>query len=316
MRKNMKFEEFTKCIKERILEYLPECYADAEVKLQVVNKINDVELNGLSILMPERNIAPTIYLENFFNMYQEGTEIEEILEMIADIQIKNEVKSNFDTSFVTDFEKCKDKILPRLIGVSFNKKELENCPHVIIEDLAVVFYIDLGVDEQGAMSIKIHNGILETWKVETSKLYEVAMDNLKKQNNSVFQSMNEVMFDIMLPDVIKEYGGNEEEARMFLEAMMPQEHLMYVVSNKNKVYGACAILNEEIIEEIIEKIGDTFYILPSSVHECLVLAANEEYDRERLEDMVWEVNHTQVEPEERLSNNVYIYNKERGLKIA
>ena len=152
MKEKMRFEEFKVAVLDGIREWLPEQFATAHISLQVVTKNNDIKLTGLTIQSVGSNISPTIYLEEFYRKYQEGMEMPEILKKIADIRMEHEVEGNFDASQITDFARCQDKILPRLIGAEWNQELLENRPHVLIEDLAVTFCIDLGANEDGSMS--------------------------------------------------------------------------------------------------------------------------------------------------------------------
>ena len=81
---------------------------------------------------------------------------------------------------------------------------------------------------------------------------------------------------------------------------------MFVLTNDTKVNGAAAILNDDIRQEIAEKVGD-FYMLPSSIHETLIIPKDAGMEFKELEQMVQEVNQTQVAPGERLSDHVYEY---------
>ena len=312
MKGKMSFEEFTDLVRDNILNCLPERFKDAEVKLQTVTKNNNLKLTGLTVLLPERNMAPTIYLEEFYKKYEKGEHISYILEEIADIHIEHEVQDDFDTSMVTDFERCKDKIYPRLVSMEWN--DLEEYPHVEMEDLAVIFNINLGADEHGSMGIKVHHGLMNMWKVGVDELYQLSLRNLERENNTTFKSMRETMVEILLPDAVKEYDGDVYEARRCLEALLPPSDTLYVLSNTSKAFGANAVLDNNMMESIVEEFGD-IYILPSSVHELLIVPADAGMEVSRLRSMVEDVNST-VNLEERLSNNVYTYNLIDGLKIA
>jgi len=85
---------------------------------------------------------------------------------------------------------------------------------------------------------------------------------------------------------------------------------MYVLSNADKLNGAAAILDSKTMEDISEKLGGDFIVLPSSIHEVIVLPVNEDMDRQTLEAMVQDVNAGQVAPEERLSDHVYMYDSQ------
>lgn len=297
----MKFEEFTNAVVEKIREYLPESFANANVELQTVMKNNDLKLTGLLIRNADSNISPTIYLEQFFERYQAGEDITAVLENIADVRIRNEVKEVFDVGQISDFERVREKIVPRLVGREWNKALLEQRPHKIIADLAVTYHIQLGHDQSGAASVPITNNLMQAWDVDTEVLDALAMANLPKLLPSTFQSMTEVlgaMFEQELP-----------------EGITPPDDAMYVLSNNQKMFGAAAILDKDTMKMIVERF-DKFFIIPSSVHEVLIVPATADMDTETLDNMVKEVNQGQVSPEERLSDHVYTYSLKDGLQSA
>lgn len=316
MKEKMRFEEFKVAVVDGIREWLPEQFATAHVSLQVVTKNNDLQLTGLTIQSVGSNVSPTIYLESFYEKYQEGIEMPDILRRIAEVRMEYEVEGDFEVSQITDFDNCKDKILPRLIGAEWNQTLLEKRPHIIIEDLAVTFYIDLGKHNDGSMSVPIHNDLMNTWGVTTDDLFEIAVKNLSDSKAGTFRSINEVMASMMLPNIIDECGGNEEAAKEMLEMMMPPEDKMYVLSNKDGLNGASILLDKQMMQSVIDRVGSDFYILPSSIHECLVVPASQDMEPDDLVAMVREVNSTTVSNEDRLSNSIYTYSIEEGIKLA
>lgn len=93
--------------------------------------------------------------------------------------------------------------------------------------------------------------------------------------------------------------------------MMPDvPDTMFVLTNDTKVNGAAAILNDDTRQEIADKVGD-FYVLPSSIHETLIIPKDAGMELRDLEQMVQEVNQTQVAPQERLSDHVYEYDAKK-----
>lgn len=124
-----------------------------------------------------------------------------------------------------------------------------------------------------------------------------------------FKSMNEVVAEMMLPSFITECGGDREQAEQMLEAMMPpmEDGKMYVLTNEQNTNGAAVIFNDKVMDQISEKVGVEFYILPSSVRELLIVPLDVGMEVSELEKMVCEVNATQVSVEERLSDHVYAY---------
>lgn len=316
MEKRVGFEEFKKKVVEGIKDWLPEQFATANVSIQVITKNNNVKLTGLTITSEGTNISPTIYLEEFFDRYMEGADMTEILKRIADVRINNEVKVNFDVSDIIDLENCRCKILPRLIGAEWNKSLLENRPHILIEDLAVTFYINLGKCNSETMSIHISKDLMEQWGVKTEDLYEIAIKNLRDMDEGTFTPMKDIIAEMMIPMIMEECNGDILKAQQKFNEMMPEDDTMYVITNRDKINGACMLLDKNLMEKIINKLGTDIYIIPSSIHECIVISENINIKPEELENLVKEVNETQVSVEERLSEKIYKYTLEEGLKLA
>ena len=308
------FDEFKETVKNEVKEFLPENFHTTDIKLKVFEKNNNVKLTGL-IIESACNMSPTIYIDNFYKKYQDGTDINIILQEIAKIRMEYDVTDDFDVTTVTDFNKCRNKIMPRLIGAEENSEILKVRPHIRIEDLAVTFCIDLGENKDGLMSVPVQFELMETWNVTADQLYEIALENLTKADIGVFTPMREILFAGMLSELKEICDGDEEEARRKLDQMIPDNNL-WVLTNKRRVNGANMLLDRSVMEDVIKEVGTDFFILPSSIHECIILPTDSGMDSQQLEAMVCEVNETQVEKEERLSNSVYRYTLENGITLA
>ena len=307
----MDFEEFKASVTEQIKDYLPEKYADANVTIQDVTKNNDMQLSGLMIKTEDTNIAPNIYLENFFEQYQDGRDMADILQNIADVRVQHEMNQDFDVSKLTDIDQVKDHIICKLVNAEMNAEYLADKPHTIVEDLAVVYAVDLGGSEAGKMSAPITNKLMEQYGLNTQELHDIAIHNLAKSQIE-FKTMRDVLVDMMFPD-----GIQDGDPRAFMLPPEEENPSMYVLSNADKLNGAAALLDSKTMEDISEKLGGDFIVLPSSIHECIVLPVNEGMDRHTLEAMVQDVNAGQVAPEERLSDHVYMYDsQEKELVLA
>lgn len=301
---NMHFEKFKNEVVVKIREFLPEILKNAEISLREVYKNNDLKLTGLVVRNIEEKIAPTIYLEQFYQCYIDGVDMEVILKKISDMRMEYEIKENFDVPKLIAWNRVKDRIVPRLVGTDSNDSFLAARPYTIFEDLAVVYYVlvDQFVDD-GACSMAITNEIMENWKVGVEEIHQIAISNLTRLLPSKFCGMNEML--------TIELGMSTEE---FKNEYFMEEEYMFVLTNKTQCYGASAIFDKEIMKEIIEKYG-SFYILPSSIHEVLIVPQKTDIDAESLKNIVCEVNKTQVVREERLSDHVYTYSLEKGLVL-
>lgn len=289
----MTFEEFIKAVVEKIKDFLPEKYEDCSVSVNDVVKNNDTKLHALTVSSPEGNVAPTIYLEQFYGDYLDGHDLEDVLEEIARVRVDHEVGQDMDVSRLTDYSQVENRITARLINAEKNAEYLADKPHKMVDDLAVVYSINLGEHEGGTMSVAVTNNLMENYGVSVDELHEAALRNMNDISPSQFKSMGQVMVEMMGEDFPQ-------------EMLPPDDGAMYVLSNSSKLFGAAALLDEKMMGDISEKLGD-FYILPSSVHETIIVPKREGMELSELEAMVRDVNSTQVSEQEQLSDHVYAY---------
>lgn len=295
-------EVFAGTIKSAMEAYYGEDY---RVSVQDVNKNNGLVLTGLTILKKDCNIAPTIYLNQTFEQYQEGRTMESICREIIGVYEEHKVHTDFDVSYVTDFAKVQSRICYKLINAEKNEELLSDAPHVMLEDLAVIFYILVSNDSNGTGTITVRNNMFSFWDVDTDALYELALANTQRIFRGSVQSMASVMTEILLHKL------DEESAQEFYDMMIGEDDMipMYVCTNTIKLNGAGVILYQGLLQKFAERIGSDFFILPSSIHETLLIPANSDMDIEYLKDMVRTVNSTEVAEDEVLSDNVYYYNR-------
>ena len=274
--------------------------AEAQVKLQEVTKNNGVVLQGLSIGRQGRNVSSTVYLDAFYEMYGQGTAMNAIVEKIAALYLKDAPGESVDMDFFQDFDMVKERIAYRLINAGRNEELLKRIPHIRFLDLAVCFYYAFSHEELGKGIITIYNNHMELWHTSTRELLSLAQENTKR----IFGVQCRPLVDVLgeLVDGIPCQDGKEDEYDELLR-MVP----MKILSNGDRVHGAACLLYPGLLQEICGKEEKNYYILPSSVHEVILLADDGAEDPEKLREMVREVNEQQVEPEEVLSDSVYYY---------
>jgi len=278
---------------------------DYKVLVQKVNKNNGLVLTGISILKKDCNIAPTIYLNQLFEQYQEGRTMESICREIIRVYEEHAVYTDFDVSYVTDFAKVQNRICYKLINAEKNEALLTDVPHVMLEDLAIIFYILVSKDSEGTGTITVKNNMLSFWNVDTDTLYQLALVNTQRLFRGTVRSMASVMTEIL------SHKLDEECAQEFYDMMVGEDDMipMYICTNADKLNGAGVILYQGLLQEFADRVGSDFYILPSSIHETLLIPANSDMDIEYLRDMVRTVNRTEVAPDEILSDSVYYYSR-------
>ena len=290
----MKFEEFTKAVKVKLQENLGESY---KVEIQQVRKNNDVLLCGLTIHSKETNIIPTIYLEAFYELYKNDMPMEKIITKIFKTYQESLPKENIDMNFFKDFEKVKDRIVYRLIHGERNKELLKDIPHIPFWDLAICFSYAFHSDELGDGMILIHNDHVENWNVNHSRLMQLAEVNTPRLFPAAFYGINEVLkqmhVDIDLSECVEEQ--------------------LYVLTNQKKIYGAASILYPGTLSFVAEQLKSDFYILPSSIHEVLILRKERFQEMQQegkyLHKIIRDINYVELAAEEVLSDYPYFYDR-------
>lgn len=297
----MDYSEFCNYIKNHILEYMPEEFSQAEVLLDTTMKNNSVVRQCITIRTEDTNIVPKVYLEEFYLKYDYGMPIEAVCQKAAEEYQHHMVRElPFDVEMVKNFDVAKEHLTTKVVAAKNNKVLLRERPSTKLDDLAVLYQINVGKFADGTASIPVTNEIMRNWGVSISELHKIAVENTERINPSTLGSITETMF------------GMEEN--YFVSDRYTPDSPLLVLSNKDKFGGASALANQEILEKVSEVISDDYYLFPSSVHEALVLAKGiaEEMGMtpKKMGQMVREVNAVQVDKEEQLSDHIYEYNRD------
>lgn len=285
----MNFEEFVDYVEENILDFMPRSYAGANVDMQEVTKNNGLVLHGLMIFKENSTIVPTLYLDDLFKAYKNGDSLDLVMLRIAESYVEADNRTDIDSNMIMDFESVKPRIVPHLVNLEANAGKLLEIPYKIVNDLAVIFFIETNRDKDGVLKVCITNELMEMYGVGVSELYDIAVKNLNTFSVPFFKGIREFVSQDLGTDVSR-----------------PEEEQMYVITNADRVNGSAQILNLKLMEQISARIGGDFYIIPSSIHEVLAMPVGI-IDIENLEFMVHEVNSTQVPMEDRLSDSVYAF---------
>lgn len=302
----MSFEEFTDHILQEICVRADGAF---QVKKHDVIKNNNVKQTGITVMKEGVDIEPCVYLDELYREYEtDGMKLDEIVDEVYKMILKcEEDMPDVDLSGFRNWETVRGDIYPKLVNAEQNKELLEKIPHRHFMDLAVVYYaVARNQAQEDIGTILIYNGHMEIWGQEEENLYQTAMRNMRADGEADFVTLESVVKHILrginLPD----------EERKDLRSKN-----MYILTNHRRCFGAAEILDKKTLRTIADQIGDRFIVLPSSVHETIVLPPKEEAEYGRLADMVREVNDTQVDVEERLSDHVYVYSRdEEMLKIV
>ena len=297
----MDYKEFCEHIKDEIKGFLPEQYASYDTQLHTVSKPNVGEQVGLTFVPPISGTpAPVIYLEPYYDAYlNRGMSVGRLMTQIADTAAKGIERGRSGAGGIlglvpdmADWEKVKDKVTVRVIGVSRNTELLKDVPCRLFGDIALIYQVSVKAPDDTLMTVRITNNLMEQYGISEPQLYDTAMENSQRLQKVTCRPMGEVIGDLLGP--MDDPIIDEAPAKL------------YVLSNESLQFGAAALFYPGVIEKIGKSIPEGFYILPSSIHEVLILPKNQG-EKAMLENMVQEINETQVAPDEVLSDFVSEY---------
>ncbi len=304
----MNFEQFIREVKKEVQQLVGDQYS---VSVNCVLKINR-ELQGISIRPLNADTAPSVYLEDYYTEFQNGKEISQIAKEIVDLSNRRKLNVHIIMENLLDYEWVKQRLRVKLINYERNMKLLRSVPHEKMLDLAVVPFILLSKGAE-IMSITVNNQLLNGWEISKDEMLKRAKENTMKMEPVIVEKMTDVILRMILNEFRSMASeGKECEKEEFLNGIIGTNtgrNEMYILTNQDKCNGAFSAFQTKNLSDLADHIGvDKLYILPSSIHEAIVVPANG-IDGNQLEEMVYSVNRTEVNAEDFLSDEVYVFSK-------
>ena len=294
----MDYERFKEGFQDALKAELAVRGADVELTARRVDKMNE-SYDAIAVRPTDSSIGVNISVEKAFAAYENGTPIPEIAEHFADAVEKGFRESpQVDLESISDYEQMKSKLSMEVVSAEKNAELLESIPHERMEDMAVVYRFVLDQTDSGNGTILVTNQLLDQYGITKELLRADAMENASEIRPSEIRGMSEVMSELA-PGMIPEVA--------------PEDEQMFVATVPNKIHGAGVIAYPNFMEDAAQKMGGDFFVLPSSIHEVLLVKDNGQVAAKELENMVKEVNATQVEPADQLTDHVYHYDSQNHI---
>ena len=285
--------------KKEVLEGLMKIYgSNAQIRIERILKNNGKHYDGIQIHVDGINgcVCPIVPLEWFYEVYCDGgINIAGCVRTIHKISEAGREKKGVLELIgrVMNWEQVKRNIYPILLSTEENQEMLREIVSNSMLELSVGYIVREEMDSR-CVSIKINYRMLESYGVSVGQLHRQALENLASDGYR-FHDMRSFIIDL----------GHDVSDEPELEKTEPPEEL-YILTNKVRFYGAAGILDKELIREFAD--GRNFYILPSSIHETILVPADDRVDVESYNYIVKIVNKKFLDIEERLADHVYLYN--------
>ena len=291
-------EQFVENLKESLYERGVE---DVQMREAHVDKLNG-GYDAVTITPGDSNIGVTLNIDNFYKAFENGADMSEVVSKATEVAINGmENTPQLDVASLTDYDQMKDKLVMEVVSAEANAEMLENVPHQNMEDMAVVYRFVINSDETGRASILATNDMINAMGVTPEQLHADALENAPQIRPAQITGMSEVIAEMM---------GRDQAEMMGIVPVDPKDEQMFVATVSDKVMGAGVLAYQDFMDQAADRLGGSFYILPSSRHEVLLVPDNGQMSLGDLESMVREVNATQVAPEDKLTDSVYHYDAE------
>ena len=305
----MDFETFRENLARDIKETLEaRTGTDFEVEHRTAEKVNG-NYEAIVVKPADSEVGVSLNASTLYKDYQSGVSYETIAKGatdLADRSLRNQPE--FDVDSFKDYDKMKGSLAMEVVSKERNAELLDTVPHKDIEDMSVVYRFDLGETSAGPGTILVTNQMLENYGITADQLHADAMKTAPEVRPLVIEGMCEVLAKQMGVQDLEMLGLN----------IPPEQEQIFVASVEGNVHGAGVLAYENFMEKASERVGgESFFILPSSIHEILIVPDNGIMDLRHLESMVREVNATTVDPSEKLTDNVYHYDaKEKVFELG
>lgn len=281
------YEEFKARLETMIKVYLGE---DGTVEYITNTKNNGTQKEAFVLKGVDQKITPCVYTKAMYEDYIEGISLEEIMEVIK--MVFEERGLVYDELLFSDWNNAKRFITVAVVNTEWNKEALEQMSHRNCLNLSVICKCIVLEDEQRRASFNVTYDRMKDWGITEEELWDVAFSNLEKEQ-------------FHMKDLYAMMSMIDEEDRT-------DTNYLYVLTNENNKDGAKAILRPEYFKDLADKLKSDLFIIPSSIHELLCLSVDEGHTVDEINSMIHDINHTQLDEEDRLGDNAYLYSRETG----
>lgn len=297
----MTYNQFLNYVKEQsVYEFdHPEEY---KVSINHVVKNNSVELDGICLHRAGDTLSPTVYLNHFYEEYLEGRPLHSILSEIAATLSSEVPELEVNTSLYDNYDAIRHQIIFRLVNYERNEELLTSCPYLPFCDLAITFRWLVHSDSSGIASALITNKEMELWNITLEELYQTASINTRRLFPATIQPIQQLL---------SEYLDKDADIQELLD-QTPNELQLFILSNEPRINGSTSMIYDGILADFAKKIKKDLYILPSSIHEVLLMPATKEIEEQALLNLVRDANRTVVGLPDILSDSIYRFDSKHN----
>ena len=293
----MDYEQFKAAFTEDLKTNLQKLGIEADVSEHHIEKLND-SYDALSVTPKGSSIGVNANLDEIFHAMERGRDYSEVLSGVTEsLKGSLEHMPKFQVSDLTNYAEMKNRLAMEVVSAERNAKMLQDVPHEQMEDIAVVYRLVLDSSKDASSTILVTNDLMDKFGITHEQLHDDAMKNAPLIRPAEIKGMGETL--------------NEIEHGPVLEP--DPDEFLFVAGVPDQTHGAAVIAYPNFFEEAAEKLGGDYFIIPSSIHEVLLVKDTGEMNARDLAALIREVNATEVAPEDVLTDHAYHYDSKEHI---
>ena len=293
----MDYEQFKATFAEDLKTNLQRLGIEADISEHHIEKLND-SYNAFNVTPKGSSIGINANLDEIFYAMERGRDYSEVLSGVTEsLKGSLEHMPKLQVSDLTNYEEMKSKLAMEVVSAERNAKMLQNVPHEQMEDIAVVYRLVLDSSKDASSTVLVTNDLMDKFGITHEQLHDDAMKNAPLIRPAEIKGMEETLNEMQ--------GG---------PALEPDpDEILFVAGVPDQNHGAAVIAYPNFFEDAAEKLGGDYFIIPSSIHEVLLVKDTGEMNARDLASMIREVNATEVAPEDVLTDHAYHYDSKEHI---
>lgn len=293
----MDYEQFKVAFAEDLKTNLQKLGIEADVSEHHIEKLND-SYDALSVTPKGSSIGVNANLDEIFHGVERGRDYSEVLSGVTEsLKGSLEHMPKLQVSDLTNYAEMKNKLAMEVVSAERNASMLQNVPHEQMEDIAVVYRLVLDSSKDASSTVLVTNDLMDKFGITHEQLHDDAMKNAPLIRPAEIKGMEETLNEMQ--------GG---------PALEPDpDEILFVAGVPDQTHGAAVIAYPNFFENAAEKLGGDYFIIPSSIHEVLLVKDTGEMNARDLAAMIREVNATEVALEDVLTDHAYHYDSKEHI---
>ena len=293
----MDYEQFKESFAEDLKTNLQKLGIEADVSEHHIEKLNG-SYDALSVTPKGSGVGVNANFDEIFHAMERGRDYNEVLSGVTE-SLKGSLAHmpKFQVSDLTNYAEMKNRLAMEVVSAERNARMLQNVPHEQMEDIAVVYRLVLDSSKDASSTVLVTNNLMEQFGITHEQLREDAAENAPRIRPLEIKSIEEAL--------------NEMPGGFALEP--DPDGILFVADVPHQNHGAAVIAYPNFFEEAAEKLGGDYFIIPSSIHEVLLVKDTGEMNARDLAALIKDVNATEVAPEDVLTDHAYHYDSKEHI---